>query len=315
MLRGDNYHLDLLPTDVLRSLGSPTPDLRRSYQYCLEMFGTHAKSFYFASRYLDSEQRKSIAALYAFCRLADDFVDEVKLRPAQIDKELNVLRDIITRLREGEKFTHPLFRAFGDTLVRYEIPIEYLYELIEGVRMDVHLCEIQTRQEFELYCFRVASTVGIMMSHIWGSTRKDTLEHAADLGHAMQQTNILRDIGEDYAKGRIYLPAETRERFNITRAHFEAKHVDANFRALLKHEIALARANYASAEVGFQDLPPAAAFTVKVASRVYGSILNEIEKMNYQVFKARAIVPKWKKFLIAYQCRREYKRDLRSLIG
>jgi phytoene synthase len=311
MLRGESYHLEVIPTTIQRKNTQTQAELRRAYEYCFNLFSDHAKSFHFASRYLEPQQRRSIGALYAFCRLADDFVDEVKLEPNRIDVELDVLGEIVTRLKEGETFDHPIFQAFGDTLVNYQIPTQYLFELIEGVRMDVHLKEIQNQQELDLYCFRVASTVGLAMCHIWRAIHPETLQRAADLGLAMQQTNILRDIAEDFEKGRIYIPLETRKKFRISLAEFESKQITPNFRSLLKHEIARARANYARAEIGFQDLPPAAAFTVKVASRVYSNILNEIEKMNYQVFKARAVVPKWKKLWIAFQCRREYQRDIR----
>ncbi|MFX0077695.1 MAG: phytoene/squalene synthase family protein [Candidatus Hermodarchaeota archaeon] len=310
MLRGDNYHLEVIPTTIRPKKKLSQGELKRAYSYCMGLFGKHAKSFHFASRYLETDQQRSIAALYAFCRLADDFVDEVDMKPSQIDTELNVLTDIVIRLSERESFNHPIFQAFGDTLVKYQIPVQYLNELIEGVRMDVHQQEIQNQQELDLYCFRVASTVGLTMCHIWRSIHPETLQRASELGIAMQQTNILRDIAEDYDKGRIYIPLETRKKFRVSVEDFEARQITPNFRFLLKHEIARARANYASAEIGIMDLPPAAAFTVKVASRVYGNILNQIEKMDYQVFKARAVVPKWKKLWIAYQCRREYKRDV-----
>ncbi len=310
MLRGDSYHLEVIPTTIRPKEKLSQGELKQAYDYCMGLFGKHAKSFHFASRYLETDQRRSIAALYGFCRLADDFVDEADMKPSQIDTELNVLTDIVLRLSEGESFNHPIFQAFGDTLVKYQIPVQYLNELIEGVRMDVHQKEIKNQQELDLYCFRVASTVGLTMCHIWRSIHPETLQRASELGIAMQQTNILRDIAEDYDKGRIYIPLETRKKFRVSVDDFEARQITPNFRFLLKHEIANARANYASAEIGMMDLPPAAAFTVKVASRVYGNILNQIEKMDYQVFKARAVVPKWKKLWIAYQCRREYRRDV-----
>ncbi|MFX0168321.1 MAG: phytoene/squalene synthase family protein [Candidatus Hodarchaeota archaeon] len=314
MFRGEAIHLEVIPTTLTVRKKVSTGELNRAYDYCMDLFGSHAKSFHFASRYLSPEQQRSLAALYSFCRLADDFVDEVQLEPDQIDTELNVLGEIVDRLNEGETFDHPIFYAFGDTLAKYHIPVQYLHELLEGVRMDVHLKEIRTQLELELYCFRVASTVGLSMCHIWRSIHPLTLQCASDLGQAMQLTNILRDVAEDFDKGRIYLPLETREKFRVTVADFEARRITPNFRSLLKHEIGRARAYYARAEVGLQDLPPAAAFTVKVASRVYGGILNAIEKMDYQVFKARAYVPKWKKLWIALQCRREYRRDLRGIV-
>ncbi len=314
MLRGESYHLNVIPTQIRPTENLTSGNLNRAYDYCMELFDQHAKSFHFASRYLEPEQRRSIAALYAFCRLADDFVDEIDLEPDQINTEMRALNEIVTRLSYGEKFNHPIFHAFGHTLTKHQIPVQYMYELIEGVRMDVLRTEIQTQEELNLYCFRVASTVGLSMCHIWKAIHPETLQRAADLGIAMQQTNILRDIGEDYDKGRIYIPVETRKKFRIRQEDFEARTITPDFRRLIQYEIATARANYASAEVGIQDLPPAAAFTVKVAARVYGNILNAIEKMDYQVFNKRAYVPKWKKFWIALQCRREYMRDIRQLV-
>ncbi len=315
MLRGEQkHHLNVVPTQIRVKDDLTVGELNRAYDYCLNLFSKYAKSFHFASRYLEPEQQRSIAALYAFCRITDDYVDEVNLEPDQINNEMRVLAEIVSRLSYGEKFNHPVFHAFGDTLIKYKIPVQYLYELIEGVRMDVERFEINTQEELNLYCFRVASTVGLSMCHIWRAIHPETLERAAELGIAMQQTNILRDIGEDYNKGRIYIPVETRKKFRIHLEDFEARNVSPNFRNLIKHEIANARANYASAEIGIQDLPPAASFTIKVASRVYGNILNAIENMDYQVFKRRAYVPKWKKFWIAFQCRREYLRDLKQFV-
>ncbi|MFW9800667.1 MAG: phytoene/squalene synthase family protein, partial [Candidatus Thorarchaeota archaeon] len=156
-------------------------------------------------------------------------------------------------------------------------------------------------------------TVGILMCHVWGADGKESLDRAADLGHAMQITNILRDIKEDYNNGRIYLPAETRREFRVRKADFEATEVSTNLKWLIKHEIARARSLYAKAEIGMRDLPPAAAFTVKVAGRVYSEILREIEGMDYNVLGKRAVVPKWKKLWIAYRLRSEYLREAKEL--
>jgi phytoene synthase len=305
-------HLTVLPSEI-KTTGRLTPlDLEASYDYCMDLFKLHARSFHFASRYLDEEQRRAISALYGFCRLADDFADELNLPKEKIEHELDVLTNLTSRLAEGEVFDHPLFRAFGDTMMKYKIPVKYLHDLIEGVRMDINLTEVRTVEELDKYCYHVASTVGIMMCHIWRRIEPQTLERAADLGHAMQLTNILRDIAEDYENGRIYIPAETRQEFGVDESDFKNKRVSPNFKWLLKHEIARARSIYARAEVGIQDLPPEAAFTVKVASRVYSEIMTEIEKMDYQVFSKRAVVPKWKKLWIAYNLRSEYKREKRE---
>ncbi|MBD3408366.1 MAG: hypothetical protein GF411_19745 [Candidatus Lokiarchaeota archaeon] len=305
-------HLTLLPSQIEIDEIKDPRSLEKAYDYALNLFKLHAKSFYFASRYLEEKERKAFAALYGFCRLADDFVDEVDIGIEEIERELDILKDISSGLGRGKTYNHPLFQAFGDTMVQYKIPVRYLHELIEGVRMDVKLTEIKTEKELEKYCYHVASTVGLMMCHIWDSTKRETLERAADLGHALQLTNILRDVAEDYDNGRIYLPLDTRQDFRVTTNDFELREVGPNFQRLIEHEIHRAKALYARAEIGILDLPPAGQFTVKVASRVYGSIMSEIEKMDYQVFKQRAVVPKWKKIWIAYRVRSEYLREKKA---
>jgi phytoene synthase len=309
MFQDYRSHIEVLPSEIEKKEWAIPLDLKSSYDHCMNLFGHHAKSFSFASRYLEPEERRSIAALYAFCRLADDFADEVDLPKDRIEQELDILRDLSTRMAKGETISHPLFTAFGDTLNKYKIPVNYLHDLIEGVRMDINLTEVDTVKELDKYCYHVASVVGIMMCHVWRRIEPQTLERAADLGHAMQLTNILRDIDEDYKNGRIYIPAETRREFRVDMSDFLKREVSPNLKWLMKHEIARARGLYAKAEIGIQDLPPAAAFTVKVAGRVYGEIMTEIENMNYEVFKKRAVVPKWKKLWIAYKLRNEYKQE------
>lgn len=312
MLSEYQAHLATLPSEVHSSDDLDAPDLDLSYEYCMDVFKLHARSFHFASRYLNEEERKSIAALYGFCRLVDDFADEMELTVKEIEHELDLLKDIAERLAKGEVFSHPLFRAFGHTMAKYRIPVRYLHELIEGVRMDLRLKEIETVEELDKYCYHVASTVGLMMCHIWGSTDPETLDRAADLGVALQLTNILRDVAEDYDNGRIYLPKKLRDEFRVPISDFENRTVSPNFELLLKHEIARAHSIYAKAEIGLQDLPPAASFTVRVAAEVYGEIMHEIEKMDYQVFEKRAVVPKWRKLWIAFKLRRKYNQEKKA---
>jgi len=175
--------------------------LEESYQVCMEWMSEHSKSFYFASRFLPEDQRKSVAALYAVCRLSDDIVDEAPegITIDQINFELDQLKKTISKLSNGYTSTNPILHAFGDTLRKHNIPVEYMHELIEGVRMDLTKKEYYSEDELDLYMFRVASTVGLMMTHIFiQNPRKQTLARAADLGRAMQLTNILRDIKEDF---------------------------------------------------------------------------------------------------------------------
>ncbi|UCE10955.1 MAG: phytoene/squalene synthase family protein [Candidatus Thorarchaeota archaeon] len=305
-------HLTVLPTDIDASPEIDQKTLSESYDYCMDLFKLHAKSFYFASRYLEEHERKSMAALYAFCRLADDFADEIDIPKDRLEVELDRLLEITEKLATGVNFNHPIFIAFGDTMRKYSIPLRYVQELIEGVRMDINLIEVRTTEELDKYCYHVASTVGIMMCHVWGADNPDTLERAADLGRAMQLTNILRDVAEDFENGRIYIPLETRSEFRIGIDDFKNRSTSPNFKWMIRSLISRADSLYAKAEIGIADLPPRAQFTVKVASRVYGEIMNVIKDMDYDVWSRRAVVPKWKKLWIAFKARGEYKKELKD---
>jgi len=287
--------------------------LEESYQVCLDWMAEHSKSFYFASRFLPADQRKSVAALYAVCRLSDDIVDEAPegITNDQIHYELDKLKQTITKLANGYSSTNPILRAFGDTLRRHKIPVDYMHELIEGVRMDLTKNEYYSENELDLYMFRVASTVGLMMTHIFlDNPAPRTLARAADLGKAMQLTNILRDIKEDYERGRIYLPLLTRRIYGVTSYDLASDTVEENLKELIRYESRRAKGYYYSADLGIEELPPAAAYTVKVASSVYGDILNEIKRRNYQILGQRAIVSKIRKVIIATKVRLQFFRKL-----
>ncbi|UCG03768.1 MAG: phytoene/squalene synthase family protein [Candidatus Heimdallarchaeota archaeon] len=304
---GKNWYIFPQKTDI--KLHVTSHSLEASYKKCLQWMAVHSKSFYFASRFLPHEQRKSVAALYAFCRLADDIVDEAPEGTCikEITDLLYDLKTVVERLAENFVTTDPILQAFGDTIQRHNIPINYIHELIEGVRMDLTKKEYQTDEELDLYMYRVASTVGLMMTHIFlENPAPHTLARAADLGKAMQLTNILRDIKEDFNKGRIYLPEETRKIYRVSKKDLKKKIVKENLKALIRYESERARAFYRIADLGIEELPPAAAYTVKVASRIYKEILNEIKRLNYQVLSQRAIVSKFRKILIALRIRLEF---------
>jgi phytoene/squalene synthetase len=301
----------LVPENMQSKYNLINKTLEESYQVCLDWMAEHSKSFYFASRFLPTDQRKSVAALYAVCRLSDDIVDEAPegITITQINYELDKLKQTITKLAKGYSSRNPILHAFGDTLRRHKIPVEYMHELIEGVRMDLKKNQYYSDDELDLYMFRVASTVGLMMTHIFiENPAKHTLARAADLGKAMQLTNILRDIKEDFLKGRIYLPEETRNDYKVTVEDLSSDKVNENLKSLIRYESERARAFYRMADLGIQELPPAAAYTVKVASSVYGEILNEIRRRNYQVLNQRAVVSKLRKIILAIRVRLEYFR-------
>lgn len=258
-----------------------------------------SKSFYFATRFFPPDLARAAHAVYWFCRTTDDLVDEAPSK-AQGKKALDEWQGHVLAGFAGEPQRNPVLRAFFDTAAQYKIPREHALELIEGVRMDLDQTRYATFDDLRVFCYRVASTVGLMMSAVIGF-RDPTLEAAAlpraiDLGIAMQLTNILRDVGADLAMGRIYLPAVEMARFGYDEDRLRAGVRDEAFRALMEFQIARARSYYAAAEPGIVMLNPRGSFAVKVASDVYCRILNAIEQNDYDVFARRAVVPAAQKY-------------------
>jgi phytoene synthase len=183
---------------------------------------------------------------------------------------------------------------------RHQIPAEYPLDLIEGCRMDLNQVRYRNFAELRVFCYRVASTVGLMMCKVIGFRRpgleESALPKAIDLGIAMQLTNILRDVGDDLRLGRIYLPQDEMEEFGYTADDLAARRINDPFRRLMAAQAKRARDYYASAEPGIAMLNPRGAYSVKIASDVYRQILAVIERNHYQVFERRAVVPSMQKY-------------------
>src|SRR5689334_23219229 len=178
--------------------------LRNAYKQAKKITGQHSKSFYFASGLLPEEKRSAVRALYAFCRTVDDIVD--KASDSEQDSQLDYWRGMV----ESASFADNdlIAAAWADTLSRYHIPRHYALQLIDGVARDLCQSRYQTFDELATYCYGVASTVGLMSMYIIGFKNNEAVPYAIKLGVALQMTNILRDVGEDYCNGRLYLPRE-----------------------------------------------------------------------------------------------------------
>jgi phytoene synthase len=252
----------------------------------------HAKTFYFASWLLSAKKREAAYVIYTFCRHADDVLDETAdLSPADRIVRLDRLHSELEKAYAAEG---PLdeFAPFREIVRRYGIPHEYFAELLEGVAMDLKFTRYRTWPELEIYCYRVASVVGLIMAHVFGVSDPRAYAHAAELGKAMQLTNILRDVREDYEMGRIYLPGEDLARFGCAEEDLARGTVTDGIRELLRFEIARARALYRSAAAGIPYLVDGGSrFCVKVMSALYERILDVIERNGYDVFSERATVP------------------------
>ncbi len=269
--------------------------LENAYTYCRQISKDHAKTFYLASMFLPKKQQNPIFAIYALLRTVDDIVDlaEVKLANGLItgDEINNMLEAWKVKLKAcyaGHSDNDPIMMAWQDTLKSYSIPIELPLDLMDGVAMDIEFKPFETFDELYVYCYKVAAVVGLMTSEIFGYSDKQALEHAIELGIAMQLTNILRDVGEDVDRGRIYLPLEDLRRFNYSSEELMQKTLNKNFINLMKFQIERARSYYRSSEKGIPMLEKQSRFGVAISSINYGNILTAIEKNNYDVFSKRA---------------------------
>lgn len=253
-----------------------------------------SKSFYFATRFFPAELAHSAHAVYWFCRHTDDLVDEVSTIE-QGHRQIEAwARDVELALRTGSA-SHPILILFLDAVHKHGIPAEYPLELIEGMRMDLRCTRYDTFADLRVFCYRVASVVGLMMSHVIGFEGAAP-GYAIDLGIAMQLTNILRDVGEDLKRSRIYLPRDEMEKFGYTEARLCSAERNAAFRELMRFQVARARDFYQRAMPGIALLNPEGRFAVKVAADVYRHILSRIEASDYDVFERRAVVPATTKY-------------------
>ncbi|GAB4191982.1 MAG: phytoene synthase [Coleofasciculaceae cyanobacterium] len=280
-----------------------------AYELCRQMTAKHAKTFYLASLLFPEEKRRAIWAIYAWCRRTDELVDGPQSRlttPETLDRWEQQLESVFV----GEPLDD-LDVALVDTVKRFPIDIQPFRDMIAGQRMDLYRSRYETFEELRLYCYRVAGTVGLMTSPVLGfddSGSKtpwagyldayDPLQEAIALGIAKQLTNILRDVGEDARRGRIYLPLEELALFGYTEEDLLNGVVNERWRELMRFQIQRARKFYAQAEKGIRALSPDARWPVWSALTQYQGILDAIERNRYDVFTQRAYVPKSQKLLM-----------------
>lgn len=271
--------------------------LARSYRYCEEVARREAGNFYPAFLLLPPPRRRAMCALYTFMRIADDLSDEAA--------PLEIKRQQLTHWRHGlhqvlrGRAQHPSHPALAHIVEQYKIPPRYLEAVIDGVEMDLEPVDYRTFAELRNYCWHVASVVGLSCIHIWGFHGSRATQFAEDAGIAFQLTNILRDLGEDAARGRIYLPSEDLEAFGYSPERLRQGVCDPAFREMMRFEIARARDFYRSGWRLVPCLSPAGQAVFLMMARTYRQLLCEIENRDYDVFRSRAKVPRWKKLMFA----------------
>ncbi|TAD75649.1 MAG: phytoene synthase [Oscillatoriales cyanobacterium] len=284
--------------------------LEQSYELCRQVTAKYSKTFYWGSALMPLAKRRAIWAIYVWCRRTDELVDG-PMAKLTTPETLDDWERRLEQLFAGQALDNPDV-ALVDAISRYNLDIQPFRDMIAGQRMDLYRSRYETYEELELYCYRVAGTVGLMTTPVLGVASEparapwdgflqmqtspdrnpdDPTQRAIALGIANQLTNILRDVGEDRHRGRIYLPLEDLERFRYTEQDLMNGVVDERWRALMQFQIQRARTIFDSAAQGIRLLHPDARWPVWAALMLYSRILNSIERNGYDVFNKRAYVP------------------------
>ena len=271
-----------------------TPDA-----YCQRKAAASGSSFYYSFLFLPRERRRAITALYAFCREVDDVVDETS------DAQLAATKLAWWRQEVGLLFAgkpqHPVSKALQPAIAAYGISAARLNEIIDGMQMDLTQTRYLDFAALERYCYHVAGVVGMLAAGIFGYGDARTLDYARSLGTAFQLTNIIRDVGEDARKNRIYLPIADLQQFGVGAAELlQARHSDA-FVALMRFQAARARRFYDEARAALPRADRRAQRPGLIMAAIYSALLDEIERDGFQVLRGRASLTPLRKFWIAWK--------------
>jgi phytoene synthase len=271
-----------------------TPD-----EYCQQKAAASGSSFYYSFLFLPPDRRRAITALYAFCREVDDVVDETSEMQVAAAK-LAWWRAELANLERGDA-QHPVTRSLQSCKDRFAISAERLNEIIDGMEMDLTQARYLDWRALERYCYRVAGVVGLLAAGIFGYRNPRTLDYAKDLGIAFQLTNIIRDVGEDARKNRIYLPIDEMKRFEVPAADILNARQTPQFAALMAFEAERARGYYqrAMSELPAEDRRTQRAGLIMAA--IYKALLAEIERDGFKVLAGRTSLTPLRKFWIAWK--------------
>ena len=272
-------------------------DTMDPHQYCHDKAASSGSSFYYSFLLLPAARRRAITALYAFCREVDDVVDEChEISIAQ--SKLDWWRREIAAIGEGQA-QHPVSRALAEVSQDFDLPAEQLLEIIDGMQMDLQHSRYADFRSLQLYCYRVASVVGLLAAGIFGYQDRQTLKYAHDLGLAFQLTNIIRDVGEDARRGRIYLPVEELQQFEVpARDILEARYSD-NFTRLMSFQHQRAEAFYDKALAQLPACDRKAQRPGLAMAAIYRSLLDEIRADGFLVLDRRTSLTPLRKIWLA----------------
>jgi phytoene synthase len=266
--------------------------------YCRKLTEKSKSNFYYAFLFLPPEKRAALEAVYAYCRLVDDVVDEdasTETKLAGIDK----WRKELDAVYNGAPTEHPVVLKLRDAVSRFPIRREDMEAVIDGCAMDITHNRYQSWDELRTYCYRVASAVGLMCIEIFGYCTPKAREYAVDLGIALQLTNILRDVAEDARRGRIYLPAEDLRAFGVSEEDLLAGRNGSAFTRMMQFEGQRARSHYLRARAAIGRAERRQLVVAEIMGDIYYALLEQLERTGFDVWSGRAQVARGKKMAIA----------------
>jgi phytoene synthase len=291
--------------DELTTAGITDPVLRDSYRECKRLNSLHGKTYYLATLLLPKAKRPHVHALYGFARYADEIVDDLAstLTPAEKSDALRRWSDqLLHDISNGRSHDH-IGRALVDTVLRFKIPISYFEAFLHSMAMDLTVTSYDRYEDLMEYVYGSAAVIGLQMVHVLGTLedkKSEALIPAEKLGIAFQLANFIRDVGEDLDRGRVYLPMQELKQHGVSREMLEKKVLTPQIIEALKFQINRVRTLQAEAEIGINLLSPEARPCIRAASELYCGIVDEVEKIDYNVFEKRAKTSTMRRASVAF---------------
>jgi len=291
--------------DELKAAGITDSELRNSYIECKRLNNLHGKTYFLATRLLPPAKRPFVHALYGFARYADEIVDDLASTLSENEKA-DALKswgtEVLANIKIGKSNDH-IGAALVDTVNRFSIPISYFEAFLHSMTMDLTVTEYHTYDDLYEYVYGSAAVIGLEMVPILGTISKQSMTEAniaaEKLGTAFQLANFIRDVGEDLTRGRVYLPVTELQSHGVTREMLEARIVTPQIKNALKEQIQRVRSLQAEAKVGINLLSSESRACIEAASELYCGIVDEVEKIDYQIFDKRAKTSNWRRLKVA----------------
>ena len=285
----------------LKAAGIIDLELAKSYAECKRLNAQHGKTYYLATLLLPPAKRPFVHALYGFARYADEIVDDLASTLSDTEKAESLQNwgsSVLSDIKAGRSHDH-IGAALVDTVKRFNIPISYFEAFLKSMQMDLTITQYQSYEDLMEYVYGSAAVIGLQMLPILGTLSDEAYVAAEKLGVAFQLANFIRDVGEDLDRGRIYLPLQELAKHGVTSQMLEERTLTPEIKSALKEQIARVRRLQAEAASGIKLLAPESRACIEAASELYCGIVDEVEKIDYEIFKKRAKASTWRRIKVA----------------